>query len=54
MPASSSIPYFAVTEPGGKFELKNLPAGTYTIEAWHEKLGAQTQSVTLADNERRT
>jgi plastocyanin len=44
-------PYFAVTADGGKFELKNLPAGTYTIEAWHEKLGTQTQTVTVADNE---
>jgi hypothetical protein len=44
-------PYFAVAAGGGKFELKNVPAGTYTVEAWHEKLGAQTQSVTLGDNE---
>ena len=29
-------------------ELKNLPPGTYTIEAWHEKLGAQTQTVTIS------
>ena len=46
-------PYFAVTTPSGSFELKNLPAGTYTIEAWHETLGTQTQSVTLADNDRK-
>jgi plastocyanin len=44
-------PYFAVTHDGGKFELKNLPAGTYTIEAWHERLGTQTQSVTLGEKE---
>jgi plastocyanin len=44
-------PYFAVTANGGRFEMKKLPAGTYTVEAWHEKLGRQTQSVTLADNE---
>jgi plastocyanin len=44
-------PYFAVTHDGGKFELKNVPAGTYTIEVWHEKLGAQTQSVTLGEKE---
>ncbi len=43
-----SHPYFAVTANGGAFELKDLPAGTYTIEAWHEKLGTQTQSVTIA------
>jgi plastocyanin len=40
-------PYFATTDKDGKFELKGLPPGTYTIEAWHEKLGAMTQSVTL-------
>jgi plastocyanin len=41
-------PYFAVTTESGAFELKSLPPGTYTIEAWHEKLGATTQSVTIA------
>lgn len=46
-------PYFAVTPPGGAFEIKNLPAGAYTIEAWHEKLGTQTTRVTLADNEKK-
>lgn len=46
-------PYFAVTKADGGFELKHVPAGTYTIEAWHEKLGAQTQSVTLGDNEKK-
>ena len=40
-------PYFAVSGSGGTFELKTIPPGTYTIEAWHEKLGRQTQTVTL-------
>jgi plastocyanin len=44
-------PYFAVTSSGGTFELKNLPAGTYTVEAWHEKLPPQTQTVTVAEKE---
>ena len=39
--------YFATTDKDGKFELKSLPPGTYTIEVWHEKLGAITRSVTL-------
>ena len=44
-------PYYAVTDKDGKFELKGLPPGTYTIEAWHEKLGTTTQSVTLGAKE---
>jgi hypothetical protein len=48
-----SHPYFAVTANGGAFELEGLPPGTYTIEAWHEKLGTQTQSVTLGAKETR-
>jgi plastocyanin len=46
-----SHPYFAVTKDGGRFELEGLPAGTYTIEAWHEKLGTETVRVTLAEKE---
>lgn len=40
-------PYFDVTETDGAFEIK-VPAGTYTLEAWHERLGTQTQEVTVA------
>ncbi|HEX2254722.1 MAG TPA: carboxypeptidase regulatory-like domain-containing protein [Thermoanaerobaculia bacterium] len=42
-------PYFDVTEEDGQFTLANLPAGTYEIEAWHERLGTQTQTVTVED-----
>jgi plastocyanin len=44
-------PFFAVSGDGGAFELKDLPAGTYTIEAWHEKLGVQSQTVTVKTGE---
>ena len=40
-------PFFAVTPADGRFEIKGLPAGTFTIEAWHEQLGTQTQTVTV-------
>lgn len=44
-------PFFAVTGDDGSFELKGLPPGTYTIEALHERLGAQEASVTVGDAE---
>jgi Polysaccharide lyase family 4, domain II len=44
-------PYFAVTSKTGKFELKNLPPGTYTIEAWQETYHAQDQTVTIGAKE---
>ena len=46
-----SHPYFAVTGDDGSFTIKDLPAGTYTVEVWHEKLGTQTAQVTVEDGE---
>ena len=40
-------PYFAVAGDG-TFEIKDVPAGEYTVEAWHEKLGTQERKVTVA------
>lgn len=38
-------PFFAVTKEDGTFEIKNVPPGTYTLEAWHEKFGTKTAQV---------
>jgi plastocyanin len=44
-------PFFAVTGEEGTFEIKGLPPGKYTIEAWHETFGTQTMSVDLKSGE---
>jgi plastocyanin len=49
-----SHPFYAVTGTDGTFELKGLPPGTYTVEAWHERFGTQTQQVTVADKQAQT
>ena len=47
-------PFFAVSATDGNFSIKGLPPGTYTIEAWHEKYGTQTATVTVAGSETKT
>ena len=42
-------PFFAVTGADGSFALSGLPAGKYTLEAWHERLGRATAQVEVAD-----
>lgn len=44
-------PFFAVTGKDGSFNLNDLPPGTYTIEAWHEKLGVAKQTIKISPNE---
>lgn len=40
-------PFFAVSAADGSFSIAQLPAGTYTLEAWHEELGTRTAEVTV-------
>jgi hypothetical protein len=44
-------PFFAVTDEQGAFSIAGLPDGQYVLEAWHEKYGAQTQSITVTQGE---
>ena len=46
--------HYAVSGNGGAFSLPNLPAGKYTVTAWHEDYGTKTQDVTISGNETKT
>ena len=46
--------HYAVTGAGGSFSLANLPPGKYTITAWHESYGEQSQDVTISGSETHT
>ena len=48
---ATETPYFAVTDGSGSFKLTDVPAGSYTVEVWHEKLGKSTQKVTVKAKE---
>ena len=47
-------PYFSVTDKNGSFELKGLAPGSYTISVWQEKLGTQSQKITVGAGEVKT
>ena len=47
-------PFYAVTDKSGKYEIKGLPPGDYTIAFVHEKLGEQDQKVTVGPKDTKT
>ena len=47
-------PFYTVSGPDGKFEIKGLPPGEYTLAFVHEKLGEQDQKVTLSAKDSKT
>ena len=49
-----SHPFFDVTGDDGTFTIKNLPAGTYTLQAWHETYGTMDQQITVGANDSKT
>jgi hypothetical protein len=47
-------PYFAVSDDAGRFTIPDLPPGQYTLEAWHEKFGRRTGTVTVTERQTQT
>lgn len=42
-------PFLSVIGEDGTFEISDVPDGTYTLEAWHERLGSHTAEVTITE-----
>ena len=42
-------PHFAVADSRGRYTIREVPAGTYTIKAWHERLPVQTREITVPE-----
>jgi plastocyanin len=40
-------PHFSTTDEKGHYEIVNVPAGTYKLKAWHERLPSQVKEVTV-------
>jgi plastocyanin len=47
-------PFYSVSDSTGFFSLRNVPAGEFTIEAWHEKFGKLSQNSAIGTSENKS
>jgi Carboxypeptidase regulatory-like domain len=45
--------HHSVSDESGSFSLPDLPRGKYTVKAWHEQFGEQSQVVSIGDGEKK-
>lgn len=43
-------PYFAATDAKNRYTIRDIPAGTYKLKAWHERLPAQVKEVSVPES----
>ena len=46
--------HYSISHDDGSFSLPNLPPGKYTVTAWHESYGDQSQEITIAGSEKKS
>lgn len=42
-------PFYAATEKSGRYQIEKVPAGTYKLKAWHERLPAETKEIVVPE-----
>lgn len=42
-------PFYAVTDTTGRYSIERVPAGQYTLKAWHERFGTREARITVAN-----
>lgn len=42
--------FFTIPKPDGSFTIDDVPAGSYKVSAWHERIGENSQSVKIEAN----
>jgi len=40
-------PFYAATNSKGEYRIKDIPAGTYKVKAWHERLPGQVREIVI-------
>jgi len=45
-----ATPFFASTDKEGHYQITDVPAGTYKLRAWHERLPSQIKEITVPEN----
>lgn len=43
-------PFYDLADERGHYAITNVPAGTYRLKAWHERVPAQTKEITVPEN----
>lgn len=43
-------PFYATADQSGRFKLEDVPAGTYKLKAWHERLPAETKEIVVPES----